>query len=180
MSQYWSQDVRELTPYVPGEQPRERVIKLNTNENPYPPAPGVSEALRNYAVDHLRLYPDPTSLALRETLADTYGVSVAETFVGNGSDEVLAYVQGWKTGFPDLVGKCENRIDAGDVLVEECSWTSTNTGNLVAPDGSTIPPTGKSVNLKNVLIWEFQDGKVKPVKNYLDMMTMLSQLGLAG
>jgi histidinol-phosphate aminotransferase len=76
---------------VPGEQPRERVIKLNTNENPYPPAPGVSEALRNYAVDHLRLYPDPTSLALRETLADTYGVSVAETFVGNGSDEVLAF-----------------------------------------------------------------------------------------
>ncbi|BBI72027.2 histidinol-phosphate aminotransferase [Vreelandella aquamarina] len=76
---------------MPGEQPRERVIKLNTNENPYPPAPGVSEALRNYAVDHLRLYPDPTSLALRETLADTYGVSVAETFVGNGSDEVLAF-----------------------------------------------------------------------------------------
>ena len=91
MSQYWSPAVRELTPYVPGEQPRERVIKLNTNENPYPPAPGVSEALRNYAVDHLRLYPDPTSLALRETLADTYGVSVAETFVGNGSDEVLAF-----------------------------------------------------------------------------------------
>ncbi|MCH2482788.1 MAG: ester cyclase [Gammaproteobacteria bacterium] len=89
-------------------------------------------------------------------------------------------MQGWKTGFPDMVGKCENRIDAGDVLVEECSWTSTNTGNLVAPDGSTIPPTGKSVNLKNVLIWEFQDGKVKSVKNYLDMMTMLSQLGLAG
>ncbi|WP_311065428.1 histidinol-phosphate transaminase [Halomonas sp. DWK9] len=91
MSQYWSPAVKELTPYVPGEQPRERVIKLNTNENPYPPAPGVGEALRHYAVDHLRLYPDPTSLALRETLADTYGVSVAETFVGNGSDEVLAF-----------------------------------------------------------------------------------------
>ena len=76
-------------------------------------------------------------------------------------------MQGWKTGFPDMVGKCENRIDAGDVLVEECSWTSTNTGNLVAPDGSTIPPTGESVNLKNVLIWEFEDGKVKSVKNSL-------------
>ena len=71
MSQYWSPAVRELTPYVPGEQPRERVIKLNTNENPYPPAPGVSEALRQYAIDHLRLYPDPTSLSLRETLAKT-------------------------------------------------------------------------------------------------------------
>ena len=93
-----------------------------------------------------------------------------------GSDEVLAYVQGWKTMFPDMVGTCENRIDAGDVLVEECSWTGTNTGNIVTPDGSTISPTGKSVNLRNVLIWEFQDGKVKSVKNYLDMMTMMSQL----
>lgn len=91
MSQYWSPAVRELTPYVPGEQPRERVIKLNTNENPYPPAPGVSEALRDYAIDHLRLYPDPTSMALRTALCDTYGVRVEETFVGNGSDEVLAF-----------------------------------------------------------------------------------------
>lgn len=91
MSQYWSPAVRDLTPYIPGEQPRERVIKLNTNENPYPPAPGVSQALAQYPTDHLRLYPDPTSLALRETLASHYGVSVAETFVGNGSDEVLAF-----------------------------------------------------------------------------------------
>lgn len=90
MSKYWSPAIRELTPYVPGEQPRERVIKLNTNENPYPPAAGVSGALRDYAIDHLRLYPDPTSRALREMLAANYGVSVAETFVGNGSDEVLA------------------------------------------------------------------------------------------
>ena len=93
MSQYWSPAVRELTPYVPGEQPREQVIKLNTNENPYPPAPGVSKALRNYATDHLRLYPDPTSHALRTALAESYGVSVAETFVGNGSDEVLAFLR---------------------------------------------------------------------------------------
>ena len=58
MSQYWSPAVRELTPYVPGEQPREKLVKLNTNENPYPPAPGVGKALRDYATDHLRLYPD--------------------------------------------------------------------------------------------------------------------------
>jgi predicted ester cyclase len=97
-----------------------------------------------------------------------------------GSDEVLAYAQNWKTIFPDMVGQCDNRIDAGDVLVEECSWTGTNTGNIMTPDGGTIPPTGKSVSLKNVLIWEFKDGKVKAVRNYLDMMTMMSQLGLAG
>lgn len=91
MSQYWSPAVRELTPYVPGEQPREQLVKLNTNENPYPPAPGVGEALREYATDHLRLYPDPTSAALREALAETFQVASSQVFVGNGSDEVLAF-----------------------------------------------------------------------------------------
>jgi histidinol-phosphate aminotransferase len=90
MSQYWSPAVRELTPYVPGEQPREQLVKLNTNENPYPPAPGVGEALRNYATDHLRLYPDPTSTTLRQSLAETFQVASSQVFVGNGSDEVLA------------------------------------------------------------------------------------------
>ncbi|EHJ93032.1 histidinol-phosphate transaminase [Vreelandella boliviensis] len=91
MSQYWSPAVRELTPYVPGEQPREQLVKLNTNENPYPPSPGVGEALRDYATDHLRLYPDPTSKALREALAETFKVASSQVFVGNGSDEVLAF-----------------------------------------------------------------------------------------
>ncbi|HCR99182.1 MULTISPECIES: histidinol-phosphate transaminase [Halomonas] len=90
MSQYWSPAVKALTPYIPGEQPRERIIKLNTNENPYPPAPGVGQALRDYATDHLRLYPDPTSAALRSKLAETYGVESQQVFVGNGSDEVLS------------------------------------------------------------------------------------------
>ncbi|MGQ4877979.1 histidinol-phosphate transaminase [Billgrantia sp. LNSP4103-1] len=90
MSQFWSPAVRELTPYVPGEQPREKLIKLNTNENPYPPAPGVAAVLRDFPVDHLRLYPDPQSLALRKALAREHGVEVEQVFVGNGSDEVLA------------------------------------------------------------------------------------------
>lgn len=90
MSKFWSPEVRELTPYVPGEQPRERLIKLNTNENPYPPAPAVEAALREFPADHLRRYPDPTSLALREALAEELGVEAAQVFVGNGSDEVLA------------------------------------------------------------------------------------------
>ena len=90
MSQLWSPAVRELTPYVPGEQPRERLIKLNTNENPYPPAPGVEAVLREFPADHLRLYPDPESRALRLALAREYGVELEQVFVGNGSDEVLA------------------------------------------------------------------------------------------
>ncbi|GGX99015.1 histidinol-phosphate aminotransferase [Litchfieldella qijiaojingensis] len=90
MSKFWSPVVHELTPYVPGEQPRERLIKLNTNENPYPPSPGVEKVLNDYPVDHLRLYPDPESLALRQALAREHGVEVGQVFVGNGSDEVLA------------------------------------------------------------------------------------------
>ncbi|MBB3142351.1 histidinol-phosphate transaminase [Halomonas organivorans] len=90
MSKFWSPKVRELTPYVPGEQPRERLVKLNTNENPYPPAPGVEAALREFSADHLRRYPDPESRALREALARELGVEVDQVFVGNGSDEVLA------------------------------------------------------------------------------------------
>ncbi|UYG07502.1 histidinol-phosphate transaminase [Halomonas sp. M4R1S46] len=90
MSKFWSPKVRELTPYVPGEQPRERLIKLNTNENPYPPAPGVEAVLREFPADHLRRYPDPESRALREALAREFGVEVEQVFVGNGSDEVLA------------------------------------------------------------------------------------------
>lgn len=90
MSKFWSPRVRELTPYVPGEQPRERLIKLNTNENPYPPASGVGAVLREFRTDHLRLYPDPESRALREALALELGVEAEQVFVGNGSDEVLA------------------------------------------------------------------------------------------
>lgn len=87
----WSRKVHTLTPYVPGEQPRDRqFIKLNTNENPYPPAPGVIEALQNFPTERLKLYPDPTGLKLRTTIADYYGLPIEQVFVGNGSDEVLA------------------------------------------------------------------------------------------
>lgn len=91
MSQFWSPAVRKLTPYVPGEQPTEQVIKLNTNENPYPPAPGVGKVLREYSTNHLRLYPDPTSARLCHALASAYNVTAGQVFVGNGSDEVLAF-----------------------------------------------------------------------------------------
>jgi histidinol-phosphate aminotransferase len=88
----WNRRVRTLVPYVPGEQPREpNLVKLNTNENPYPPAPGVQEAIRRFPIDRLRLYPDPASTDLRRSLAEYYGVSHQRIFVGNGSDEILAF-----------------------------------------------------------------------------------------
>jgi histidinol-phosphate aminotransferase len=85
------QSVRRLSGYVPGEQPRRRgIIKLNTNENPYPPSPLVNEALRTLRADTLRSYPDPMHGALRERIAALHGASPSQVFVGNGSDEVLA------------------------------------------------------------------------------------------
>jgi histidinol-phosphate aminotransferase len=91
MSRFWSPVVRGLSPYVPGEQPKQGgLLKLNTNENPYPPSPHVLAAIAS-AMDRLRLYPDPRASALRETIAAHYGVAPEEVFVGNGSDEVLAH-----------------------------------------------------------------------------------------
>ncbi len=93
MSRYWSKVVQGLTPYVPGEQPKlANLIKLNTNECPYGPSRRVLEALRAEVGDTLRLYPDPESSRLRETIARHYKLTPAHVFVGNGSDEVLAHV----------------------------------------------------------------------------------------
>lgn len=87
----WGKRTHQLLPYVPGEQPRDRTfIKLNTNENPYPPAPEVQNVIRAYPADRFRLYPDPGSRQLRSVLAGYLGVSENQIFVGNGSDEVLA------------------------------------------------------------------------------------------
>jgi len=92
MSRFWSPIVHTLTPYVPGEQPRvDGLVKLNTNENPYPPSPRVLEAI-SAATTRLRLYPDPRATALREVIAARYGVAPEEVFVGNGSDEILAHM----------------------------------------------------------------------------------------
>ena len=92
MSKYWSKVVHELTPYVPGEQPKlANLIKLNTNENPYGPSPKVLEALRAEAADSLRLYPDPNSDKLKAAIAEFHGLNQSQVFVGNGSDEVLAH-----------------------------------------------------------------------------------------
>lgn len=86
----YEKNIRKVEPYVPGEQPQHKVIKLNTNENPYPPAPGVKKALMGMDADRMRLYPDPTAGNLVHTLAEYYGVSDDQVFVGVGSDDVLA------------------------------------------------------------------------------------------
>lgn len=93
MSRFWSPFVKDLVPYVPGEQPKlDNLIKLNTNENPYGPSPRVVEAIRGQLDDSLRLYPAPNADQLKDTIASYYGVTSKHVFVGNGSDEVLAHI----------------------------------------------------------------------------------------
>ncbi len=98
MSKFWSSFVHKLVPYVPGEQPKiANLVKLNTNENPYGPSPKAVAAMRLVLAnkgtgDEMRLYPDPNSDLLKESLARFYNIDKATVFVGNGSDEVLAHI----------------------------------------------------------------------------------------
>ncbi|WP_415844190.1 histidinol-phosphate transaminase [Stutzerimonas zhaodongensis] len=92
MSKFWSPFVKDLVPYVPGEQPKlTNLVKLNTNENPNGPSPRAIAAMQAELNDNLRLYPDPNGERLKRAVADYYGVQPAQVFVGNGSDEVLAH-----------------------------------------------------------------------------------------
>lgn len=87
----WEDNVRKVVPYTPGEQPKiKNIIKLNTNENPYPPAPGVVEALKNMDVSDYRKYPDPSCTKLVDAIASFYSIDPEKVFVGVGSDDVLA------------------------------------------------------------------------------------------
>ena len=87
----WEKNIRKVVPYVPGEQPKgNHLIKLNTNENPYPPSPRVKNALREMEYDLFRKYPDPAATMLTDALAETYHVAPEQIFVGVGSDDVIA------------------------------------------------------------------------------------------
>lgn len=92
MNKYWSRRLKDLVPYTPGEQPKgQKFIKLNTNENPYPPSENALQAINSAANPSVRLYPDPQSSELREALGDYYKLKSSQIFMGNGSDEILAF-----------------------------------------------------------------------------------------
>jgi len=114
MSSYWSDFVKDLEPYSPGEQPQiHNITKLNTNENPYGPSPAVISAIAQAADDQLRLYPPPEAEELKQTIAEYYQISASQVFVGNGSDEVLAHV------FNGLL----NHSDKGPLLFPDISYS---------------------------------------------------------
>jgi histidinol-phosphate aminotransferase len=105
----WEKAVRRVVPYVPGEQPQDKnIIKLNTNECPYPPAPGVRKLLESMKYEDMRLYPDPEASVLVDALSKYYSVPEDQIFVGVGSDDVLsmAYLTFFNSDkpilFPDI------------------------------------------------------------------------------
>ena len=115
MSKFWNDKIKEIEPYVPGEQPKDKkYIKLNTNENPYSPSEKVIEKIKSMNLKDLKLYPDPDVSKLREVIADYFSKKISEKFtkeqifVGNGSDEVLALIfmtffnKGDKVYYPDI------------------------------------------------------------------------------
>lgn len=92
MNKYWSSIVKNIKPYTPGEQPKDKkYIKLNTNENPYPPSPRVITAIKEAANEDLKLYPDPNCDILKAAIAERCALSPEQIFAGNGSDEILAF-----------------------------------------------------------------------------------------
>ena len=91
MNELWKNNLRKINPYVPGEQSKEKdIVKINANENPYPPSPKAIEELRNFSAEGLRFYPSADATPLKEAIAKYYGVGVENVFLGNGSDDVLA------------------------------------------------------------------------------------------
>lgn len=91
MNDLWKKNLRDIEPYVPGEQSKDRdIVKINANENPYPPSPKAVEALKNFDTDRLKFYPQANATTLKQAIADFYDVKAENVFVGNGSDDVLA------------------------------------------------------------------------------------------
>lgn len=165
-SPYWSDAVRGLTPYVPGEQPKAaNLVKLNTNESPYGPSPRVIEAVRAEAADTLRLYPDPDSTRLREAIGRLHGVTRDEVFVGNGSDEVLAHAflallkHGHPILFPDitysfypvycrLYGIDFRAVPLGEDFVLQIGDYRQPNGGIIFPNPNA--PTGRLLPLAEI------------------------------
>ncbi|HEY6132323.1 MAG TPA: histidinol-phosphate transaminase [Halioglobus sp.] len=166
MSRYWSDVVKTLTPYVPGEQPRfSNLIKLNTNENPYPPSPRVLQAIAEVSADTLRLYPDPESVALRQALAARNGLQLDQVFVGNGSDEVIALAfmallkHNQPLCFPDvsysfypvwseLFGIGYTTIPVSQDFSIEPAAYPVNNGGIIIPNPNA--PTGILMDLESI------------------------------
>jgi len=189
MSKYWSEVVHKLTPYIPGEQPKGNLsLKLNTNENPYGPSQKVLDSISAASNEQLRLYPDPESDLLKSAISNYYNIPMNSIFVGNGSDEILAFIfQGFFKNnlpilFPDITysfypAYCslydieytrmpldeEFNIDLEDYLIPN--------GGIIFPNPNA--PTGIPKNLVDIenLVKINQDSVVVIDEAYVDFGT---------
>lgn len=186
MSRYWSEIVRQLEPYVPGEQPQiDGLIKLNTNESPYPPSPRVAEVLTTDAVARLRLYPDPNSRHLKDTLAEYYHVKSEQVFVGNGSDEVLAllfmafFQQNQPLLYPDisysfykvycqLFGIAARTIPLRDDFTIDFGDYPCENGGIIFPNPNAPTSIGKPLAEIEALLQRNHDSVVVVDEAYID------------
>lgn len=186
MSRYWSDVVKTLTPYVPGEQPRlEKLVKLNTNESPYPPSPRVLQAIREVSADRLRIYPDPESVALRQAIAARNGLQSEQVFVGNGSDEVIALAfmallkHSLPLYFPDIsysfypvwsemFGIDHATIPVAQDFSIDVSAYPANNGGIIIPNPNA--PTGMLMSLESIrtLLTTSADSVVVIDEAYID------------
>ena len=193
MSRFWSKTVKELTPYVPGEQPKlSQLIKLNTNESPYGPSPKALAAIAAANTEALRLYPDPNSDALKQSIAKIHGLTPNQVFVGNGSDEVLAHVflgllkHEHPILFPDITYSfypvyCklygiafENIPLSDDFSISVDDYLKKNNGlngGIIFPNPNA--PTGKALPLKDIekLLQANKDSVVVIDEAYVDFGT---------
>jgi len=193
MSRFWSKTVKELTPYVPGEQPKlSQLIKLNTNESPYGPSPKALAAIAAANTEALRLYPDPNSDALKQSIAKLHGLTANQVFVGNGSDEVLAHVflgllkHEDPILFPDitysfypvyckLYGMAFDNIPlSDDFSISVSDYLKKNNGRnggIIFPNPNA--PTGKALPLKDIetLLQSNKDSVVVIDEAYVDFGT---------
>jgi histidinol-phosphate aminotransferase len=183
---FWSNIIKNYEPYTPGEQPGDKkYIKLNANENPYPPSPKVLEALKEAVGNDLRLYPDSECLSLRKTIAQYYSLSGENIFVGNGSDELLgfSFIAFFKKDkpilFPEVsysfypiyanifeVDYKEVPLDNGFGIIAK-DYCQDN-GGIIFPNPNA--PTGRILSLKDVTeIIESNQGNVVIVDEaYID------------
>ncbi len=181
----FEKNIRRVKPYVPGEQPQNKAVKLNTNENPYPPAPGVRTALKSMDTDRLRLYPDPAAGPLVEELARFYHVGTDQVFVGVGSDDVLSmcfltfFNSKKPVFFPDITYsfykvwaelyripyECQ-RVDENFRLVKEDYYREN--GGVIFPNPNAPTALYEELNVVEDIIAHNQDVIVIVDEAYID------------
>ena len=186
MSREWTKNLRNIEPYVPGEQSKDKdIVKINANENPYPPSPKAAEVLKSFDTNKLRFYPSANSTKLKEAIAKYYKVDVSNVFVGNGSDDVLAVaVQSFFNSekpivYPDLTYsfypvwcslfgiKYKNYPVGDDFRINPEDYKEKN-GGVVIPNPNAPTSLGEGLDFVEKILNYNQDSVVIIDEAYVD------------